>query len=156
MARAAALALVTLLLAACQGEPQGQEQPQAMETEEPAAPAPSTLAGEWRVAGIDGEDFNEAYGLALSADEGLLWWDPRCAGFVLSYRIEGNAIRFESAPSGPPQEPGTPPRPVCTIGIPPRLSEVFGALQAADRVETTPANGVLISGPEHSLTLFSQ
>lgn len=47
-----------------------------------AAPAPATLAGEWKVAAIDGKDFNESYGLALSADAREIWWAPRCAGMV--------------------------------------------------------------------------
>ena len=33
----------------------------------------ANLTGEWRVGGIDGGEFNEAYGLALSGNERELW-----------------------------------------------------------------------------------
>ena len=121
-------------------------------TLEPAtAGAPATLAGEWRVAGIDGEDFDEPYGIALSADEHDIWWEPRCAGARVAYRISG--ARFEVVP--PPR--GTrPPAPVCKIAPPPRLAEVMDAIRAAGRIERKPQNGVRLSGEGHSLPLFSQ
>ena len=120
---------------------------------EPAnAGAPATLAGEWRVAGIDGEDFDESYGIALSADREEIWWEPRCAGAHVAYRIAG--ARFEVAPR--PPRGARPPAPVCKIAPPPRLTEVMDAIRAADRIERTPQNGVRLSGHGHSLTLFSQ
>ena len=123
----------------------------------PAEPAPATLAGEWKIVAIDGQDFNEPYGLALSADAQEIWWAPRCAGMVRGYTIEGNAIRIGRAPSfGPPPAPGTPPPPVCAIGLPARLSEAFRAIDAATVIRRTPSNGVELSGGGHSLLLFSQ
>jgi hypothetical protein len=153
------------LLAACSDRTPPAKSP-ASETEAatPATPssrssqaAPVTLAGEWKVVGIDGNDLNEPYGIALSANASEIWWEPRCAGMVRGYSIKGTAIRFGSAPSlGPPPRPGTPPRPVCAIGLPPRLFDVVRVLDAATLVQRTPANGVGISGGGHSLLLFSQ
>lgn len=118
----------------------------------PAEPSLS-LAGEWRVAGIDGRAFDEPYGIALSADESEIWWEPRCAGQSVRYKIRGT--RF--ATPGPPRGgPASEPAAVCKIAIPPRLPDVMTAIRAADRIERTPANGVRISGDGHSLTLFSQ
>jgi hypothetical protein len=114
----------------------------------------TSLAGAWRVAGIDGGSFNESYGLALRGDADKLWWEPRCAGMARGYRIAGRTISFPSL--RPPLPPGSPPPPVCAIGLPPRLGDVFRALDAATSVERTPQNGILISGGGHSLTLFSQ
>jgi hypothetical protein len=114
----------------------------------------ATLAGEWRVAGIDGAEFNEPYGLALSANEQELWWEPRCARIVRSYRIAGTAIKFGPPLDAPP--PGAMPPPVCAIAPPPRIAEVTRALDAATTVGRTAANGVEISGGGHSVLLFSQ
>lgn len=130
----------------------------------PAAPAAgdprptlapvTTLVGEWRVAGIDGRDFNESYGLALSGSERELWWPPRCAGMARSYRIAGRAIEFGPRLDAP--APSATPAPVCAIGLPARLTEVMRALDAATTVSRTPANGVLIAGGGRSLLLFPQ
>lgn len=120
----------------------------------PALPPVTSLAGEWRVAGIDGKDFDESYGLALSGSERELWWRPRCAGMARSYRIDGRAIDF-----GPPLDapaPSATPVPFCAIGLPARLAEVMRTLDAAATVSRTPANGVLIAGGGRSLLLFSQ
>ena len=122
----------------------------------PAAPVAqvSSLAGEWRVAGIDGLALDEPIGFSLTGDDQQLWWEPRCAGMARTYRIDGQTISFGS--TLPPAPAGSPPQPVCAIGLPPRLSEVFRALDGAGSITRTPNNGVEISGPSHSLTLFSQ
>lgn len=115
-----------------------------------------TLAGEWKIVAIDGQDFNEPYGLALSADTKEIWWEPRCAGMVSGYAINGSSIRIGRAPSlDPPPPPGTPP-PVCAIGLPQRLPEAVRALDAATSIQQTPSNGVELSGGGHSVLLFSQ
>ena len=113
-----------------------------------------TLKGEWRVAGIDGADFNEPYGLALSGSDRELWWEPRCAAIARSYRIDGAGIAFGPALGAPP--PGGPTQAVCTIAPPPRIAEVLRAIDAATSVTRTANNGIEISGGGHSLLLFSQ
>jgi hypothetical protein len=121
-----------------------------------AAPAPrvTSLAGEWRVAGIDGTDFNEAYGLALKGDGERLWWEPLCALQARRYRITGSAVRFSSAYS-PPRRDDPPPL-ICLIAPPARLADVMRALDSAQTVERTSQNGIVIAGGGHSLLLFSQ
>ncbi len=165
-------ALPCLLLAAC--APQGSSGTPAASSTETAvadpAPAPAatptptpastlapvaSLAGEWRVAGIDGADFNESYGLALSGSADELWWRPRCAGMARTYRIDGLAISFGPPAGASPPASDTPPA-VCAIGLPPRLAEVVRALDAATTVGRTPNNGIEISGGGHSVLLFSQ
>lgn len=148
-------ALALLLLAGC-GD--AQRTPQAPAPAATPARAPvATLAGEWRVAGIDGADLNEPYGIALRGDADRVWWEPACAGMVRRYAIEGHRITIDPAEQEPAaRRPDVPPRAVCTIGLPPRLPEVFAALDAANRIERTPANGILLSGDGRSVTLFSQ
>jgi hypothetical protein len=153
-------ALVALALASCQ--PADSAPPLPADTGEPAAsPAPpaaasqvTSLAGDWRVAGIDGADFNEPYGLALKSDDERLWWEPLCARQGRRYRISGGAIAFSAL--DPPPRAGETTVPVCLIAPPARLADVMRALDAAQTVERTPQNGILIAGGGHSLLLFSQ
>lgn len=112
------------------------------------------LAGEWRVAGIDGRSVEAPIALALAGNENQLWWEPRCAGMARTYRMDGQSVIFGS--TEPPLRSGEPSKVTCDIGLPPRLDEVFRALDDAQSVARTPSNGVLISGPNHSLLLFSQ
>jgi hypothetical protein len=114
----------------------------------------ATLAGEWRVAGIDGKNFNEPYGLALSANGEELWWAPRCAGMARSYRIDGTRIQFLPPVDARVAESDAPPS--CVPGQPARLADVMRALDAATVVGRTPSNGIEISGGGHSVLLFSQ
>jgi hypothetical protein len=129
------------------------EAPGEADAVEPAAPVGS-LAGAWRVAGIDGAGLDEPVGLALTGDERQLWWEPRCAGAARAYRIEGARISFAS--TGTPRPAGAPTPPVCAIGLPPRLGDVMRALDEATSITRTESNGVLIAGPRHSVTLYSQ
>ena len=155
---------ILLLLAACSTEPGAAPKPPqprlaplpSAATQPRAASSVTTLAGEWRVAAIDGRDFNEPYALALTGDSAEIWWAPRCAGLVRSYRITEGAIRFGPARGVKPRAPGEPTPPVCAIGLPPRIEEVTRALDSATVIGRTASNGVEISGGGHSLLLFGQ
>lgn len=111
------------------------------------------LDGQWRVAAIDGRSVEEPEALSLTGSENELWWQPPCAGMARTYRIDGQSITFGSTTR--PRRAGGPSGVVCDIGLPPRLDEVFRALDDAQGVARLPSNGVLISGPNHSLLLFS-
>ena len=117
----------------------------------PDAVRSQMLVGEWRVAGIDGEDFDEPYGIALSASDSEIWWNPRCARQSAHYTIDGNRFRWT-----PPPELPQEPLYVCTIAIPPRLPAIMETIRLAEKIERTPANGIRLSGQGRSLTLFSQ
>ncbi|HUP66717.1 MAG TPA: hypothetical protein VM145_00700 [Sphingomicrobium sp.] len=126
---------------------------------EPAVPAlapVTTLAGEWRVAGLDGREIAGSVGIALRGSTSEIWWDPRCAGFVRSYTIEGT--RFSAGPyvGFKPRRPGEPTPPVCAIAPPPQMRPIFDALNAATVISRTANNGVKISGGGRSVLLFSQ
>ena len=162
--------LTALLLAGCEArdEAPAAESPAPSRAEETtastpapgAAPAPETLvdslAGEWRVAGIDGVALDEPVGIALSGDGDELWWEPRCAGLVRSYRISGPSIAFGPAGDAAALPRGAPPPPVCAIAVPPRITDLTRAIDSAETVGRTPANGIMIEGGGHSVLLFSQ
>ena len=154
-----AIALVVLLAACAPRDQVANETIAPPRPEAPAAaePAPvQTLEGEWRVAGIDGQPLDQPVGLALSASAQEIWWDPRCAGYVRSYRIEGSKFTTGSHIGFVPRKPGEPTPPVCTIAPPPRIGDVFRALTEATKIARTPQNGIEISGGGHSVLLFSQ
>lgn len=133
--------------------PSGQPAPDTVDR----LPIPASLAGEWRVAGIDGESFDKPVGLALSADDREVWWNPRCAGLVRRYTIHGQNFRAGPLPSSvPPPSPGTPPPPVCAIGLPPHLVDAVRAMDAATQIRRTPPNGIELGGGGHSLLLYAQ
>ncbi len=162
-------ALLAILSACSAGAPGAEDRTRTAEADLPAVATPridadgavATLAGEWRVAGIDGAALNEAYGIALSANGAEIWWEPRCAGIARRYRIEGSRLFIADVEPPSPvaaarESDPLPPPVVCAIGLPARLSDVARALDAARRVERTPENGTLLSGNGHSLLLFSQ
>lgn len=155
--------LIVMVLAGCNqpADPPPETAEPPTPIVEPGAPPAvgepakvSSLAGAWRVAGLDGRSFDESYGLSVTGDANEVWTEPKCAGFVRSYRIQGDGVAFEPPEPGPPA--GSSPPPVCAIAAPSRLGEVFRALDEADTVARTASNGILISGPDHSVTLFSQ
>ena len=154
------LVLVAIASAACAPRDQVANETMAPPPAEAAAAGESapvlTLEGEWRVAGIDGQPLEQPVGLALRASAQEIWWDPRCAGYVRSYRIEGG--KFTTGPhiGFVPRKPGEPTPPVCTIAPPPRIGDVFRALTEATTIVRTPQNGIEILGGGHSVLLFSQ
>ena len=136
-----------LLAIGCAGTVPPPSQPDAAQD----AASSRMLVGEWRVAGIDGEDFDEPYAIALSASDSEIWWNPRCARQSVRYSIEGSRFR-PIPPAGSPEEPVA----VCAIAVPPRLPDVIDSIRMADSIERTSANGIRLSGNGRSLTLFSQ
>lgn len=106
------------------------------------------LAGEWRVAELNGEDIGKPYPIALSANGQRIWWEPSCALQYRIYNIQGQ--RFTVSPPAPSTSA------VCDIAIPDELPRIWAALESADTIKLTPANGIRISGGRLSVTLFSQ
>ena len=154
------LFIMFFALGACGQTDRAAQVATAPATQSPANRAPEydapsiSLRGDWRVAGLDGVSFNEPVGIALKGDNAAIWWEPRCAGMARGYQTSGRSISFRSLE--PPRAPGSPTPPVCAIGLPTGLDEVFAALDAATSIERTPANGLQISGGRRSVVLFSQ
>ena len=119
-------ALALFALAACQ--PAAQEnpgQPASAVTPEPILSA-AALQGEYRLAGIDGQDPDLPEGVAVS--------------------ITADAIGVPGACAGP----------ACRRAVLPHEQAIKAAFDSPDRVTRTPANGILIEGGGRSITLFSQ
>ena len=146
------LALLALALAAC--APVAPAPPPAEESGPSLATPIATLAGKWRIARIDGEAVSEQHGMELEASEREIWWSPRCAGYVRSYRIDGSSFSTGPYIGWEPPRPGAPPPPICLIAPPPRMSEVFDILVDATSIRAAPEGDVEISGRGRSLLLF--
>lgn len=135
-----------LLAVAC--TPAEEDTPAPAPVEAQAEPALVDLQGYWRVAGLDGKPIDASYAIALVADGDSIWWEPECALQYRDYSISGNTFAAPMRSNANLE--------VCDIGFPEELPRIWSALEAADRIERTPENGVLISGNGRSVTLFSQ
>jgi len=118
-----------------------------------ALAAPERLVGEYRVAGIDGQPLEAPFGIAVSIDDDTLGFDPRCAGFVWTYRYRGGGLATLRSPDLPDRAAGPSG---CVTGFTVLHERLAEAIDAAERAERTPENGILLSGRGRSVLLFSQ
>jgi len=160
---ARAVACLVLLLGACSADeapaPAAQgEQVQTSTVRAGAAPDGSTpitavgdLLGEYRVAGVDGEELGGQSGIAVSIDGPVLSFEPTCAGFVWNIAEGNEGFAFTRANR---QADGTVV--ACAIAVPPEYDRLGTAIDAVRHAWRTPANGVLLEGAGRSVLLFSQ
>lgn len=113
------------------------------------------LAGEYRVAGIDGAEFNEVFGIGVSIAGSTMSFPPACAGFVWQVELQ-KGVLFTRRVGMDPTEPGKPPAPVCAVAVHPKQRQLAEALDAATSARRLPSNGILLSGGGRSALLFSQ
>jgi hypothetical protein len=149
------LSLSFFALAACQPVDARPDSASKNERAEPIA----TIAGEYRVAGIDGRELEGGIGIALTITEDLIWFEPRCAGFSWIYSLSDGVLVLDRPEK--PREPGAayiarPTRPVCRIAVHPEQRRLAAALDAVDRAQRMPSNAIVLSGGGHRVTLFSQ
>ena len=159
-----ALASLTVLVAAC-GAPDAPPVPAedmldpAGGTDGPMADVPigtKSLAGEWRLAGIDGAQPDGPSGQAISIDDRTITFE-NCQQVAWTYSYAENHFateRVRTTYSG--EDPATVPPPPCAAPLPPPISDMVTAIDAATMVERTPENGLRLSGGGRSVTLFSQ
>lgn len=132
--------LACALLAACGGS---KEAPPAATS--PAIASAAELAGEYRVAGIDGADINLPHAITAAIDGERIHVTSDCVNLAWSYRFEGERLVTEQVPVES-----------CARGLVPSEQGLLAALDIADAVRRTPANAVEISGGGHAVTLFTQ
>ena len=146
-----AFATIPILLASC--GPQGESpapSPAAGPTfsvarDEPRPVADFQLAGEYRVAGVDGGDIDQPYAITASITATRIHVTADCLNFAWAYTIEGDHIATSRAA-------------VEGCGRGPTLAEdaVVAALDSAVGVARTPANAIELRGGGRSVTLFLQ
>lgn len=119
-------------------------------------PAPASLVGEYRVAGVDGEPLNAEFGIALSIGADMISFD-NCQQIAWTYAYDAGVLTTSRVPAGASEPPSAPPQRLpCAAELPPAKQAMVEALDAANTARRTEANGIVISGEGRSLTLFSQ
>lgn len=161
MKRAAILALA---IAACSPSAENAAAPVEQEAH-PAPPeglvelpigatAPTSIEGDWRVAGVNGEiiDIEWAMTAQITADQISI--QSQCMGFGRMYALDGTTL---TAPEVPPATgPVAPPPPVCARMFLPEEQAVSKALQGAELAYRLPDGSLVLDGPGGSLTFFTQ
>lgn len=107
--------------------------------------APAALAGEYRVAGVDGRDINLSHGVSASISEQEIEVLSQCIRFKWTYVLSGGVLAAERIPSMS-----------CRRALLPEEEAISRAFDQAVQARRTPANGIEFSGEGHTVTLFSQ
>ncbi|QPC98446.1 hypothetical protein [Qipengyuania soli] len=123
---------------------------------QPAGEIPETIVGEYRLAGIDGEDLNSPTGMAVSIGEDTISFEPKCLGSVWTYSLSHGDLRLERDPRYGPQKNKDGSIVSCLPAVTPEYGRLSEAFSAVEKVRRTPANALEFSGGGHSVTLFSQ
>ena len=145
--RSVILLLAAATLAGCNQS--AEAPPRPIETATPTPEALKSLVGEYRVAGLDGRDFNESYGIAISITDKRIDF-PNCRQIGWTYKFKDGMLETKRSP------PGGPDAKPCGLKLPVRTLQMVSAIDAADKAERTPQNGIKLAGDLRSLTLFSQ
>jgi hypothetical protein len=141
----------TLLLAACCLLPACQPADQAVPATPGSTPASEivasaeTLAGEYRVAGIDGADVNLPHAITASVGPERMEFTSDCIRMAWTYRFESQVLVTETAPVAS-----------CRRALLAEEQALSEAVEAAGIVRRTEANGVELSGEGHTVLLFGQ
>ncbi len=146
-------AVLALLAVAGCGQPapeQTAQDPPAAQTSNPAPstavqPAPPSLSGEWRIAGVGGKPIDLPHAISASIGANRIKVSSQCVTMEWSYRFKDQRLVTEPIPIT-----------VCDRGRYPEELAIEAALDAATNVVRTPGNGLEIAGGRGSVLLFSQ
>ena len=122
-------------------------------TRRPATEEPSTnritatadLAGEYRVAGVDGQGIDLPYGISASISGDRIHVTADCVNMDWSYRFENGAQATERVPVES-----------CARGLTREEQAIAEAFDTATAVVLNRANGFEFTGDGSSVTLFTQ
>lgn len=119
----------------------------------PQDTSPQSLVGHWRVAGIDDAPFDAPYGIAVRFSEDRIEFD-NCQQIAWTYTHEAGKVTTRRTPA---ITIDIAPKPVpCAAALPAPVAAMVDAIDAAEKAQLTPENGVRLSGGGHSVTLFRQ
>lgn len=139
--------LITLAaLGAC--APLASEPPASGSNAEVATGAittPDALIGEYRVAGVDGQDINLSHGISASISSQEIEVHSDCIRLKWTYTLSDRVLAADRIPAMS-----------CRRALLPEEEAISRAFDQATQVQRTPANGIEFSGEGHTVTLFSQ
>jgi hypothetical protein len=158
MTRQTILALsAAIALAACGSEPElvpaERPGPTSSAAAGPPSPAlslaaitdPAALVGEYRVAGVGGQDVDLPHGITASISDAGIHVVSNCVNLSWSWFFEDARLVTERAPVEG-----------CGRGLLPEEEAIVAGFDGATGVARTPANGIEFSGENGSVLLFSQ
>ena len=117
---------------------------------------PATLSGQYLASSIDGRKVPGQQKIIVTIDNDTIGFNPRCAGFVWTYKSTGERLKTSRASNPDDLAPGEAPPPVCAIAVSPAQLALAMALDGATRVDLVGTNTVRLSGDSHSVTLAIQ
>lgn len=103
------------------------------------------LPGEYRLAGVDGKDIQLSYGITASIDGERIHLVADCVNMAWRYTFADGRLVTARAPAES-----------CARGLTAEEEAIVAALDSAEQAVRTPANGIELSGGNHTVTLFSQ
>ncbi len=117
--------------------------------------APQSLVGEYRVAGIDGEALDAAYGIALSITANEIRFE-NCQLVGWNYDYARGELTTDRI--GQPEQASdeAPQRLPCAAPFPPDIAKMVVSIDEAIGARRLPSNAIELWGGGHSLTLFTQ
>ena len=143
--------LALCALAGCGNDPAAQapaiDKPPAL-TPAPLSdtePAPATLVGEWRVAGIGGQDVNLPHGISATINRDRIEITSSCIVLGWRYAYAQGELQTEPLPSQG-----------CERTLDHVEESLLHALTGARGARLTSANGVELYGEGPTVLLFSQ
>ncbi len=105
----------------------------------------AALVGEYRVAGVDGQDINLPHGISASISDDEIEVQSQCIRFKWAYTLVGEVLAASRVPVTS-----------CQRGLLPEEDAIARAFDQAAQARRTSANGIEFSGAGHTVTLFSQ
>lgn len=138
--------IILAMLAACAPpapESPAPESPPAFAEETMMTPV--VLIGEYRVAGVDGQDINLPHGITASISDDEIEIQSQCIRFKWTYTITDGVLAARRTPAAS-----------CQRALYPEEAAIARAFDQAVQARRTLANGIEIAGAGHSVTLFSQ
>lgn len=103
------------------------------------------LAGEYRVAGVDGGEIDLPHGVTAAITGDRIDVQSDCIRFAWSYAWDGDRLTTATQPVAS-----------CRRALLPPEQAISDAFTAAETVARTPSNGLEFSGGGRSVLLFSQ
>ena len=126
------------------------EQP-AVPVDTPTGLNASDIAGEWRVAGVNGGEVNQSNGITASITDKTILINSGCVNMVYSYTLSNGTF---SAALG--QDVGGKPVMSCMRGLSDTENAIGDAIQKADTAKKDASNALVLSGGGTSLSLYTQ
>ena len=119
------------------------------ETEMPGKPLGGLreLAGEWRLAGVDGQDLNQPEGIAVSIEGATMQATAGCVRWQWAITLDQGAFSARPVPLAEPS---------CARGLTASERTMADAITGASEARRLPSMGVELSGGGRSVVLFSQ